>query len=114
MQIILIRDDGSKEDITQQVTDIEFYEDAYTELPLETLKELAQLIAFNRAAYSTGLVPSEVGRDVARRLRIAVVQQQYDHGNLTEQEAKEVLSGPLTPGDDTTIVDDSDQLVIGS
>jgi hypothetical protein len=53
-------------------------------------------------------------RDIARLLRLAVVQQQYNLGNLTEEEARELLSGPLTPGDDTTIVDDSDQLVIGS
>lgn len=53
-------------------------------------------------------------RDVARSLRLAVVQQQYNLGNLTKEEARELLSGPLTPGDDTTIVDDSDQLVVGS
>lgn len=53
-------------------------------------------------------------REVARSLRLAVVQQQYNLGNLTKEEAHELLSGPLTPGDDTTIVDDSDQLVIGS
>lgn len=48
---------------------------------------------------------------LARSLRLAVVQNQYDQENLTEDEAKELLSGPLTPGDDSTIFDDSDQLV---
>lgn len=51
-------------------------------------------------------------RDVARSLRLAVVQQQYNLGGLTKEEAREILSGPLTPGDDMTIVDDSEQLVV--
>lgn len=46
----------------------------------------------------------------ARALRLAVVQQQYNAGNLTLDEAKEILSGPLTPDDESTIYDDSDQL----
>ena len=47
---------------------------------------------------------------MARSLRIAVIQSQYDAGNLTEDEAKELLSGPLTPGDESTVIDDSSQL----
>jgi len=50
--------------------------------------------------------------NIARSLRLAVVQQQYNLGNLTEEEAREILSSPLTPGDDATIVDDSDQLLV--
>jgi len=48
-------------------------------------------------------------RELARQLRLAVVQQQYDVGNLTEEEARGILAGPLSPGDDTSIVDDSGQ-----
>lgn len=44
---------------------------------------------------------------MARSLRLAVVSQQYDAGNLTIDEAEELLSGPLDPDDETTIVDDS-------
>jgi hypothetical protein len=46
-------------------------------------------------------------RLMGRKLRLAVVRQQYEIGNLTEAEAIELLSGPLTPGVDTTVVDDS-------
>lgn len=52
--------------------------------------------------------------DLARSLRVAVVQQQYGLGNLTEEQARVVLSGPLVPEDDTTIVDDSDELVVSA
>lgn len=40
---------------------------------------------------------------MARSLRLAVIQNQYDQGNLTEDDAKELLSGPLTPGDDNSV-----------
>jgi hypothetical protein len=46
-------------------------------------------------------------RRMARLLRIAVITQQHQIGNLTKEEAVSLLRGPLTPGDDTTIVDDS-------
>lgn len=49
---------------------------------------------------------------MARSLRLAAVQNQYDQGNLTEAEARELLSGPLTPGDEGSTFDDSDQLRI--
>ena len=47
-----------------------------------------------------------------RLLRIAIVQQQFNEGNLTEQQARELLKANLTPNDDSTFVDDSDQLVM--
>lgn len=68
MKVVLIRDDGSEEDITQQITDIEFYGDAYLKLSTETLKELAQLIAFNRAAYRADLVPGSNARPASDEL----------------------------------------------
>ena len=49
---------------------------------------------------------------VARGLRLSVIQQQYDDGHLTAEEARELLSGLLTPGDETTRWDDSSQLVL--
>jgi hypothetical protein len=47
--------------------------------------------------------------DMARAIRIAVVQQQFDLGRLTEAQARDLLSRPLTPGGDD-VFDDSDQL----
>ena len=46
-------------------------------------------------------------RRMARLLRLAVISQQYQIGNLTKEEAISLLNGPLTPGDDTTIANDS-------
>lgn len=46
-------------------------------------------------------------RTVARCLRLGIVRQQYEAGNLTEAEALELLRGALTPGDETTVEDDS-------
>jgi hypothetical protein len=57
-------------------------------------------------------IEEQAQQDMARALRIAVIQQQYDIGNITEEQARELLSGPLSPGDESTIVDDSDQLRI--
>jgi hypothetical protein len=68
MRIVLIRDDGTEQDITQQITDIEFYETAIKELPTETLREIAQLIAFNRAAYRADLVPGSNARPASDEL----------------------------------------------
>lgn len=48
---------------------------------------------------------------LARNLRYAVIQQQYDLGNLTEYEAIELLRGSLSPGDPSTIFDDSSRLI---
>lgn len=49
---------------------------------------------------------------MARAIRLVVIQQQYKIGNLTENDAKELLSGPLSPGDINTIFNDSDQLIL--
>ncbi len=50
--------------------------------------------------------------ELARALRLLVVQQQYSLGNLTALQAIELLSGELTPGDPATIYNDIDQLQI--
>lgn len=55
------------------------------------------------------MTPEEI--QLARALRLAVISQQHRAGNLTEAQARELLRGPLTPGDDSTIVDDSSQLM---
>jgi hypothetical protein len=44
---------------------------------------------------------------MARSLRLAVIQNQFDAGNLDEEQARELLSGPLTAEDDSTVYDDS-------
>lgn len=49
---------------------------------------------------------------LARGLRLVVVQNQYDLGNLTLSQARELLSGELTPGHPETIYNDADQLKI--
>ena len=49
----------------------------------------------------------------ARDLRLAVTQNVFDQGFITEDEAREILSGPLTPGDETTVYDDSALLRLG-
>jgi len=47
---------------------------------------------------------------MARSLRLAMIQNQYDVGNLTEEQALDLLNAPLTPGDEATWFDDSDCL----
>ena len=47
---------------------------------------------------------------MARSLRLAVIRQQYEFGNLTKKEAIKLLKGPLTPGDNSTTFDDSELL----
>lgn len=47
---------------------------------------------------------------VARSLRLAVIQGQYDVGNLSKEQAQELLSGPLTPGNESARFDDSGEL----
>lgn len=49
---------------------------------------------------------------IARALRVATVQNFYNAGELTEEEAREILSGRLCPDDPDSVVDDSDQLKI--
>lgn len=50
--------------------------------------------------------------DLSRSLRLAVVQNQYDCGNLTLDEATELLKANLTPNDDSTFFDDSQWLKV--
>ncbi len=49
---------------------------------------------------------------VARLARMLVIQCLYNRGLLTEKTAREALSGPLTPGDETTIYDDANCLEV--
>jgi len=44
---------------------------------------------------------------MARQLRLAVVTNVYNQGLITEEQAKDILAGNLTPGDDSTYYDDS-------
>lgn len=44
---------------------------------------------------------------MARALRFITVRGYYQAGEITEAEAIEILGGCLTPGDETTRVDDS-------
>jgi len=46
----------------------------------------------------------------ARSMRLAIIQNQLDAGNLTEDEARELLAGPLEPGNEETVFDDSEWL----
>lgn len=46
----------------------------------------------------------------ARQLRLAVVQNTKDGGLITEAQAREILSGPLEPGNPSTVYDDSEWL----
>ena len=51
----------------------------------------------------------EMTKDViiARQLRLATISNLVGQGILDEPSAKELLSGALEPGNDSTIVDDS-------
>lgn len=53
-------------------------------------------------------------RSRGRSLRLATVQNVYDSGYITEAEAREILSGPLVPGNNSTVVDDSEWLRIAT
>ena len=44
---------------------------------------------------------------MARGIRLIAVRGRLDVGHITEEEALEILRGPLDSGDDTTIRDDS-------
>ena len=48
---------------------------------------------------------------IAWPLRTGLVQRFYDVGTLSLDDALGLLRGPLTPGDDSTIVDDSASLI---
>lgn len=45
-----------------------------------------------------------------RYMRLAVVKNQLSAGNITEDDALELLRGPLDPDDESTIIDDSEML----
>ena len=47
---------------------------------------------------------------LARSLRLAIVKNVQKQGMIDEDEAKEILSGPLSPNDSETIFDDSEWL----
>ena len=51
-------------------------------------------------------------RNKARALRYSVVRQQYRLGNLTKDEAIELLRGRLSPDDPDSVCDDSDALFV--
>lgn len=46
-------------------------------------------------------------RQGARMLRLAVVKNVFGQGLISESEAEELLSGCLSPGDESTRIDDS-------
>lgn len=46
-------------------------------------------------------------RCLARIMRFSIIAGCYANGSLDFPAAMELLSGPLTPGDDSTIIDDS-------
>lgn len=46
----------------------------------------------------------------ARKLRLAVIQNVFDQGLIREEGAREILAGPLTPDDPSTVYDDSQWL----
>jgi len=48
----------------------------------------------------------------ARLARLLVVQFLYSKGAMTTKDAKTMLAGPLTPGDETTIFDDANCLEV--
>jgi len=50
---------------------------------------------------------------MARALRLAVIQSQYNAGRLTLEQAQELLRGPLSPRKGN-VYDDSDQLRVKS
>ena len=48
---------------------------------------------------------------MARSLRLSVIQNLFDGGHLSEDEARDLLVGPLDPDNDTHYYDDSKWLV---
>lgn len=49
---------------------------------------------------------------MARSIRLATIQNVFDQGLLTEKEARDLLSGPLNPEDESSVYDDSDCLEV--
>lgn len=75
-------------------------------------KAVGRIVRWTLKASKTEIVPElkQGGGEIfmARAMRLTVVQQQYDAGNLTEAEARELLAGPLNPDDESTRVDDKE------
>lgn len=44
---------------------------------------------------------------LARQLRLAIITNVFKQGLLNEEAARRLLARPLSPGDDSTIYDDS-------
>ena len=45
---------------------------------------------------------------VARSLRLATVRNVFEQGMISREDAKDVLSGPLSPDNPATVYDDSE------
>ncbi len=52
----------------------------------------------------------DIVRKEARMLRLVIVRGCLVSGDISRKDAIDLLKGPLTPGDDSTIVDDSELL----
>ena len=52
-------------------------------------------------------ISDSTNKILARKLRLAVINNVCRQGWLTDLEAKELLNAPLVPGDLSTLVDDS-------
>jgi len=53
-------------------------------------------------------------KQTARFMRITFVKQFFTLGELTREEAEELLNLPLSPGDESTLVDDRELLGLSS
>lgn len=51
-------------------------------------------------------------RTTARFLRIAIVRNRFEQGNISEELALDILSDCLSPGDESTRVDDIELLYL--
>jgi len=69
-----------------------------------------QLDCSNSPAYSFWNKFDSVS--VARSIRLAAVQNVFDQGGITEEQARDILTRATTPGDNSTIYDDSDCLEV--
>lgn len=107
----------ASEKALEQLTDIFAYgQHADNPIPAQLRAAIAKTHRETNSdfQYRRAIMPSRMSEEgqklMARGLRLVVIQQQLDAGNLTVEEAREILSGPLTLGDPTTIVDDSEFL----
>jgi hypothetical protein len=67
----------------------------------------ATVCKIRRVDKGAGMSEKSKARKMARLLRLAMVKQQLQQGNITREQAVKVLSGPLSPGKDETVIDDS-------